>query len=262
MFMPEEITKPVDYGKPEEFDKPEDYASSSAAHTPLAISTEHMPFVPSSSLASTAPHTHAHKKRVSDAQAFSLQCISWSEHSLIVTLFSREYGLIAGVAKSAKRPYSVLRPISAHFQPLRVSWSGTGEIKTITRVETDGFINMPSENLMSAWYLNELILRGIAKEDPHERLYDYYVQALNDLAAHVDARTVLRRFEWQWLCETGYGFDTPEPDFSDLEKEPELRKQLRLKIANVLNRTSLNVRENQNHLSRLITTRSKTEDTQ
>ncbi|ASY30248.1 DNA repair protein RecO [Taylorella equigenitalis] len=201
------------------------------------------------------------KKKVSEAKAFVLHSISWSDNSLIVNVFSREYGLIAGVAKSAKRPYSVLRPINAHFQPLLVSWSGSGELKTITKVETNGFYCIPERALMSAWYLNELILRGVAKEDPHEKLFDCYEDALLGLVSDTDPRIVLRRFEWQWLCEIGYGLDSAEPDFYDLKKEPELRNELRLNISKALNRSTLNVRENLNHLSKLIDTRSHTEDT-
>ena len=108
--------------------------------------------------------------RVHEADAFLLQATAWSETSVIATLLTRDYGLIAGIAKGAKRPYSVMRPILSHFQPLQISWSGQAEVKTITRAELAGLITLAPRYMMSAWYMNELLLRCLAKEDPHPYL--------------------------------------------------------------------------------------------
>ncbi|ETD72903.1 DNA polymerase [Pelistega indica] len=181
--------------------------------------------------------------KVIDAHAFLLKAIPWSETSCVATVFSRDYGLVAGIAKGAKRPYSVMRPILSHFQPLVVSWSGTGEVKTITQAEFDGFIALPSKALMSAWYLNELLLRSLPPEDSFSILYDEYVFALQNLSSGLDERIVLRRFEWLLLKEVGYGMDESMPDFYQLESEPLLRQRLRQAIDNYLEGKTLNTRK-------------------
>ena len=181
--------------------------------------------------------------KVIDAHAFLLKAISWSETSCVATVFSRDYGLVAGIAKGAKRPYSVMRPILSHFQPLIISWSGAGEVKTITHAEFEGFIALPSKALMSAWYLNELLLRSLLPEDPFPTLYDEYVFALQNLSSGLDERIVLRRFEWLLLQEVGYGLDESMPDFYQLENEPLLRQRLRHAIDSYLEGKTLNTRK-------------------
>ncbi len=84
---------------------------------------------------------------------------------------------------------------------------------------------------MSCWYMNELLFRLLPHEDPHPRLFDAYVMALQGLAAGQAAAGALRRFEWTLLQETGYGLDVPDPDFDDAQQEPALRAALRGRLA-------------------------------
>ncbi len=183
------------------------------------------------------------RHKVTEASAFLLQAKAWSETSCIATLFSRDYGLVAGIAKGAKRPYSVLRPILSHFQPLTVSWSGQGEVKTLTAADFEGFLALPAKAMMSAWYMNELILRSLPKEDPHSLLFDEYTFALDSLCSGINERSVLRRFEWYLLREVGYGLEEGVPDFHDLSVEPVLRQRLRTQIEEHLSHRELNTRK-------------------
>lgn len=160
-----------------------------------------------------------------------LHATPWRETSLIVQSFSREYGCVALVAKGAKRPYSVLRPVLSAFQPLLLSWSGAGEVKTLTRAEVVGLRPLRGTALMSAWYMNELLLRLLPREDAHPALFDAYDTALQQLASGTRAAGALRRFEWTLLAETGYGVDGAAPDFDDPTTEPALRRDLRERLA-------------------------------
>ncbi|AOB27876.1 MULTISPECIES: DNA repair protein RecO [Bordetella] len=169
-------------------------------------------------------------QRVHDIPGYMLHATAWRETSLIVQAFSREYGCIALVAKGAKRPYSVLRPVLSAFQPLLLSWSGAGEVKTMTRAEIAGVRPLGGPALMSAWYMNELLLRLLPREDAHPVLYDAYDTALTQLSAGSRAAGALRRFEWILLRETGYGLDEAEPDFNDPGIEPALRRNLRERL--------------------------------
>jgi len=170
-------------------------------------------------------------QRVQDNLGYMLHATAWRETSLIVQVFSRDHGSLALVAKGAKRPYSVLRPALSAFQPLLLSWSGGGEVKTLTRAECAGIHALGGAGLMSAWYMNELLLRLLPREDAHPGLFDAYERALARLAAGDRAAGALRRFEWTLLQETGYGSGEPEPDFDDPAQEPGLRTALRERLA-------------------------------
>src|SRR5690554_2747583 len=130
--------------------------------------------------------------RVRDVGAYMLHAAAWRETSLIVQIFSRDYGNVAMVAKGAKRPYSVLRPVLSAFQPLILSWSGNGEVKTLVRADCGGVRALGGKALMSAWYMNELLLRLLPREDPHPVLFDAYDSALEQLAGGSRAAGALR----------------------------------------------------------------------
>lgn len=167
-------------------------------------------------------------QRVQDVRGYVLHTSAWRETSLIVQGFTRDYGCVALAAKGAKRPYSVLRPVLVAFQPLFLSWSGAGEVKTLTRAEAEGVRLLNGRAMMSAWYMNELILRLLAREDPHPGVFDAYEAALLQLTDQQHSPAgALRRFEWMLLEETGYGREGPVPDFDDPEVEPVLRVSLR-----------------------------------
>ncbi|MBV6271427.1 DNA repair protein RecO [Alcaligenaceae bacterium CGII-47] len=167
-------------------------------------------------------------ERIQDVRGYVLHTSAWRETSLIVQGFTRDYGCVALAAKGAKRPYSVLRPILVAFQPVFLSWSGAGEVKTLIRAETEGVRLLNGRAMMSAWYMNELILRLLAREDPHPGVFDAYEAALLQLMDQQHSPAgALRRFEWVLLDETGYGQAGAAPDFDDPQAEPMLRLSLR-----------------------------------
>ena len=112
------------------------------------------------------------------------------------------------VAKGAKRPRSETRGVLHAFQPLTLSWAGTGELKTLVKAEWIGGLALPrGAALLCGFYLNELLLKLLAREDPHPKLWRDYEQALaalvtEDMASQQAA--TLRRFELRLLAELGY----------------------------------------------------------
>ncbi|MAL02518.1 MAG: DNA repair protein RecO [Alcaligenaceae bacterium] len=172
--------------------------------------------------------------RVTNSLAYLLHAVPWRETSLLIQVFSRDHGIVAMVAKGAKRPYSSLRSVLAGFQPLHLSWSGGGDVKTLTRADNAGLRPLSGRTLMSAWYMNELLLSLLPREDPHPALFEAYDAALIQLAAGSAAASALRRFEWILLHETGYGLEGAPPDFDDPVSEPELRRSLRERIDSLL----------------------------
>lgn len=130
----------------------------------------------------------------------------WSESSLILEVFARHHGRIALVAKGAKRPSSNFRPVLLPLQPLRVAFGGDAEIRTLKAAEWVGGQVMPTgEALLSGYYLNELLLRLLARDDAHPRLFDAYAGAVHVLGSeHGDAlQPALRAFELLLLREVG-----------------------------------------------------------
>lgn len=138
--------------------------------------------------------------------AYVLHQHDWSESSLILDLFTRESGRVAVAAKGAKRPYSQLRAVLLPLQRINVSLSKPakadgGEVQTLRSAEWGGGATLPSgAALFSGYYLNELLLKLLARHDPHPALFDAYADALAHLT---DGDATLRAFEFKLLAELG-----------------------------------------------------------
>lgn len=143
-----------------------------------------------------------------DAQTgIILHQLPYRETSLILEVFTRQFGRISIVARGARRPQSTLRGVLLPFQPLLFSWFGSGEIKTLHKADWVGGVpQLTGKSLFCAFYLNELLLRMLARDDPHERLYDLYSQSVDVLANHpeTDVEPILRTFEYGLLREAGF----------------------------------------------------------
>jgi DNA repair protein RecO (recombination protein O) len=135
---------------------------------------------------------------------FVLHSYPYKETSLIIDVFSRDHGRVALVAKGAKRPHSKLRGALQTFQPLSLSWSGKSEVRTLTDAEwVGGLLPLEKSALLCGFYLNELLVKLLAREDAHPALFDHYVATLNKLAHGENAPIVLRQFERVLLRQTG-----------------------------------------------------------
>ena len=150
--------------------------------------------------------------RVEQQPAFVLHSYPWRETSLIVDLITRDHGRVAVVARGAKRPTSQFRGLLAPFSPVSVAWSGRSEIKSLIRADwVGGLTPLRGDELLSAFYLNELMVRLLARDDPHEPLFFSYAQALRALSLGGPQREqALRGFELDLLRELGVApsFDT------------------------------------------------------
>lgn len=173
--------------------------------------------------------------RAAPQSAYVLHQWAWSETSAILDLFTRERGRVAAVARGAKRPYSQLRSVLLPFQGIQVTLSrsradGGGddrlraddgdEVLTLRSAEFGGGSPvLPAERLLTGFYLNELLMKLLARHDPHPHLFDTYADAIDALAAvHAgDDEPVLRAFELALLRETGV---LPELDRCTVTQQP------------------------------------------
>jgi DNA repair protein RecO (recombination protein O) len=148
----------------------------------------------------------ATSKRISDEPAYVLHRYDWSESSLILEVFTRHHGRIALVAKGAKRPSSSFRPTLLPLQPLHLSFGGDAEIRTLKSAEWQGGHVMPTgDALLSGYYLNELLLTLLARDDPHPALFDTYARVVHLLASeHGELlQAALRTWELLLLRDIG-----------------------------------------------------------
>jgi DNA repair protein RecO (recombination protein O) len=168
--------------------------------------------------------------------AWVLHRWDWSESSLIVELFVRDLGRVAAAARGAKRGNSDLRAVLMPFQPVAVAFTlpsrrragpaeesaaPEAEVLTLRSAEwTGGAALMPAAALLSAYYLNELLLRTLARHDPHPALFDRYGLAVGALAtsrAPEQEAAVLRAFELGLLREQGL---LPALDLATADGQP------------------------------------------
>lgn len=146
------------------------------------------------------------KQRIDDAEAYLLHTYPYSETSLILDVFARDYGRVSILARGARRPRSALRGVLIGFQPLELGWFGGGEVKTLAKAEWQGGVPLlQGRCLLLGYYLNELLLKLLPREDAHPVLFSAYAQALLALARGASDAPELRRFEKTLLKELGYG---------------------------------------------------------
>ena len=145
--------------------------------------------------------------RVSLQTAFILHGRDFQNTSRLLDVFTHEYGRITLVAKGARSPKSKLQGILQPFLPLIISWSGKGEVQTLTGAESvKSPIKLSGKQVMSAYYVNELLQRLMTFHDPHPELFSIYKQTLESFIDD-DDELVLRRFEKHLLVEIGYGLN-------------------------------------------------------
>lgn len=145
------------------------------------------------------------RHRVDGQPAFVLHAYPYSETSLIVDVFSQDHGRVALLARGARRPRSVLRGVLQAFQPLELGWAGRGEVQTLIRAEWQGGQPLlAGKSLFCGYYLNELLIHLLPREDAHARLFSVYAATLRRLADGAQ-ESDLRCFERALLQELGYG---------------------------------------------------------
>lgn len=145
-------------------------------------------------------------ERVDMEPAYLLHARAYRETSQIVEVISHDHGRVSLVANGARRPRSNWRCTLRPFQPLLLSWSGRGSLFTLRGAEPAApAIDLAGAALMSAYYMNELVLALTHRGDPHPALFAHYGGALATLGVAGQTERALRRFELSLLSEVGYG---------------------------------------------------------
>ena len=153
-------------------------------------------------------------KRVSLHPAFVLHTRSFRDTSLLIDALTMRYGRVSLIARGAKSAKSKFRGLVRPFVPLVISFTGKTDLYTLTQAEaTAPAVQLQGKALLSAMYVNELIIKLLARDDPHQAVFIAYQNLLQDLQAK-EFEAKLRYFEMQFLQALGYGFDLTKDAFS------------------------------------------------
>ena len=145
-------------------------------------------------------------RRVESAPGYVLHTRAWRETSLIVEAFTREHGRVGLVARGVRRARSRFRGLLRPFHLVLLSWSGRGELPSLTGADAEGPVGMlRGRALFSGFYVNELLVKLLPRNDAHPDLFDDYRRALAELGRNGVLDGALRTFEKRLLDALGYG---------------------------------------------------------
>lgn len=148
------------------------------------------------------------KRRVQLEPAYLLHHRPFADSGRMLELVTLVHGRVTLFARGARRANSPLAPVLQPFQAILVSWSGHPDGGTLTGAELAGEpLPLPPARLMSAFYLNELLLKLLSREDTHPEVFELYAGALAGLAGSEPEQPVLRAFERGLLQILGYGLE-------------------------------------------------------
>ena len=138
--------------------------------------------------------------RVTDQASFILRRRDWRNSSLILELFTRDYGCIRALARGARRSSS-----QTPYQPfvmLSINWSGRQELKTLTGIEGQ-VLPVAEENYLALLYVNELIGAMLPSGEANAEVFNAYFSLLQHAVVKLEESS-LRIFELEMMRLLGY----------------------------------------------------------
>lgn len=151
---------------------------------------------------------NAPARRIHCAPGFLLHHRPYRETGRILEVLVREHGRLTLFARGVRGPKSRLAAVLQPFQPLLLSFTLGREAGQLTGAEcAERLTALPAASVMSAFYLNELLLKLTLRHDAAPELFDAYATALERLRAGGELEATLRRFELELLRGVGYGLE-------------------------------------------------------
>ncbi len=140
--------------------------------------------------------------------AYVLHKRRYQETSLILQLLTRGKGRVSCVAKGALRKRSKLSGVLEPLCLLHIETKGKSSLQTLTNAEVSyRHPQLIKDRLFAVFYMNELIVKLTAENDPVTNLFECYSHSIESLSEEEDVEPVLRVFEMSLLKELGFGLN-------------------------------------------------------
>ncbi len=139
--------------------------------------------------------------------AYILHKHAYRETSSILDVLTKDYGRVSLMARGCRGKRSKIAGNLMLFTPLVVSWQGKGDLpylKSIERADLKAPV-LKSKSLLSAMYINELLMYFLHKHDVHETIFEQYHHCLYALENNNKIEIALRKFEIKLLELLGFG---------------------------------------------------------
>jgi len=157
-------------------------------------------------------------KVVNTQIAYILHKRAYRETSSILEVLTKDYGRVSLMARGCRGVRSKIAGNLLPFTPLLISWQGKGSLPYLKSVERADLKAPALKNkaLLSAMYINELLMYLLHKNDVHETIFEHYHQCLYGLEDEASLEITLRQFEVKLLELLGFGLNlTTEADTGD-----------------------------------------------
>ena len=170
------------------------------------------------------------QRRVQQQSGYILHHRPFRDTSQILDIVTRDHGKVAVVARGSRGSRSRLAGVLRPFLPLKVSWVAKSDLGTLTGAEAAGPpAGMAGDALLSAYYVNELLLYFLHRHDPQPEIFALYEEVISALASTGNVAASLRSFELEFLSLLGYAvnldheFDSHDP--LDVERHYQYRME-------------------------------------
>jgi len=141
--------------------------------------------------------------------AYILHKRAYRETSSILEIITKDYGRVALMARGSRGAKSKIAGSLLLFSPLLVSWQGKGNLPYLKSVERADLKapSLKNKSLLSAMYINELLMYLLHKNDTHEAIFEHYHHCLYALEDQTKLEITLRKFEIKLLELLGFGLN-------------------------------------------------------
>lgn len=161
--------------------------------------------------------------RINTQLAYILHKRAFRESSQILEVFTRDHGRLCLLSRGSRSPKSRTSGSLQAFRPLLIGWQGRGEMPLLCEIDS-ATVSPPrlvGKALLSAVYLNELLMHLLHRHDVHQSVFGHYHDTLYALAENPVIETVLRRFEKNLLEDIGFALNLSHDADSGAVVEPE-----------------------------------------
>jgi len=127
--------------------------------------------------------------------AYILNRRPFRDSSLLLDIFTENYGQVCCVARPAKKRGKVVKGHTEPFRYLHLQWIGKGDVQTLTEADERGRHDIPASELMLGLYINELIMLFSRQHVANAELFNAYKYTLHKIGDADINRHILMRFE-------------------------------------------------------------------